>query len=74
MNYRTEHDVKQNLIAAGCDQQIIDACMDSYRAGNEKELVRLLRLHRRSLLDEIHAGERKIDCLDYLVYQLEKQV
>ena len=38
-----------------------------------RELLRLLSDHRRHLLDCLHREERRIDCLDYLVYQLEKR-
>ena len=33
----------------------------------------MLSDHRRHLLDCLHQEERRIDCLDYLVYQLEKR-
>ena len=33
----------------------------------------LLAGHRKKLLDHCHAAEKKIDCLDYLVYQMEKK-
>lgn len=36
------------------------------------EMKRILARHRRTLLDTIHADQKKIDCLDYLVYQMEK--
>lgn len=32
----------------------------------------MLAEHRRNLLDGIHADERKIYCLDYLVNKLNK--
>ena len=35
--------------------------------------MELLRNHRQSLLDEVHIGEKRIDCLDYLVYQMGKE-
>ena len=35
--------------------------------------MQVLFLHRRTLLDAVHENERRIDCLDYLIYQLEKQ-
>ena len=36
------------------------------------EVLRILSRHRRTLLDTVHLGEKQIDCLDYLVYQMEK--
>ena len=42
-------------------------------AGQHQEQLKLLSDHRRHLLDCLHREERRIDCLDYLVYQLEKR-
>ena len=43
------------------------------RSGQYREQLRLLSDHRRLLLNRLHQEERRIDCLDYLVYQLEKR-
>ena len=61
---------RQNLIDAGCDEKFIkeyDCCCD------KKTCEKLLAQHRRELLGEIHAKEKNIDCLDYLVYTMNKQ-
>ena len=39
-----------------------------------KNIIRLLRKHRQSTLDTIHKEEKQISCLDYLVFQLEKEI
>ena len=36
-------------------------------------LMRVLSRHRQTLLDTVHQNEKRIDCLDYLVYTLKKQ-
>ena len=36
------------------------------------EALRLLTAHRRHLLDTLHQEQKRIDCLDYLVYQMRK--
>lgn len=63
--------VRQNLIDAGCDAELIaalEACFD-----NPKQRDRLLAKHRRALLDQIHKEEKQISCLDYLVYTMNKE-
>ena len=40
--------------------------------GKEPESLRLLKKQRSLLLDAVHREEKKIDCLDYLVYQMQK--
>lgn len=39
-----------------------------------QNIIRLLRRHRQSTLDTIHKEEKQISCLDYLVFQLEKEL
>ena len=57
---------RQNLLDAGCDEAFI-AEYDTL-CGCTK-LCRL-KARRRELLDGIHAEQKKLDCLDYLIYQL----
>lgn len=62
------------------DDNIIDALHD---AGGSAELIELygtaasdcariclLKQYRRELLGSIHSGQKKLECLDYLIYQL----
>ena len=62
-----------NLEDAGCDSSFVERFLALERSGQYRELLRLLSDHRRHLIDCLHREERRIDCLDYLVYQLEKR-
>ena len=62
----------QNLIDAGCSHALVKQCIALAQENKPNELLPLLSRHRRSLLDGIHQWEKQIDCLDYLIYQLEK--
>ena len=64
---------RQNLIDAGCGPELVRQCAALVRQNETSELMRVLSRHRRSLLDTVHQNEKRIDCLDYLIYQLEKQ-
>lgn len=68
-----EDTIVQNLKDTGCDQDTITAFMDDLREENITDGLKLLSTHRRSLLDELHKAQKRIDCLDYLVYVLKKQ-
>ena len=70
--YPSEEAIIQNLKDMGCGQSAIDNFMQCYRCGDIKKGCKLLSLHRQHLLDEVHAGQRRIDCLDYLVYELNQ--
>ena len=61
----------ENLRDAGCDEALI-AELDALPSS----CARLCRLktYRRDLLDGIHAEQRKLECLDYLIYQLRCEV
>jgi protein tyrosine/serine phosphatase len=73
MNNRDESTVVQNLIDAGCDENTIADFMQTIRQGKESEGLRILQLHRRFLLNQLHDEQKKIDCLDYLVYNISKK-
>ena len=67
--------VLQNLLDAGCDEKLISeyriiadtpqtetvACMRQ---------ATLLSAYRKRLLEQLHEDQKRIDCLDHLLYQL----
>ena len=65
-------EVIQNLQDAGCEAALIHQFMQFWESGQRGRALELLDIHRRVLLDRCHAEERKIDCLDYLAYQIEQ--
>ena len=69
----TQGILRQNLLDAGCGSDTVQQCMDLVKKRECAKLLRLLSRHRRELLDMVHQNEKRIDCLDYLIYQLEKQ-
>ncbi len=65
--------LRQNLEDAGCDEEMVERCLDCARQGRTQEQLRLLSAHRRLLLDAVHRCEKQITCLDYLVFQIERE-
>ena len=65
--------LRQNLVDAGCDPVLTERFILLTGQGREKEALALLAKHRKNLLEHCHTAERKIDCLDYLVYHMEKK-
>ena len=65
--------LRENLKDAGCGPDMICRCEVLVQGEKKAELIRALSLHRQTLLDAVHENERRIDCLDYLIYQFEKQ-
>lgn len=62
--------ITENLEDAGCDQEMITEFFD--KNGKRDEQLRILKRHRQQLLDRVHKEEKRIDCLDYLVYQMTR--
>ena len=67
--YNTDSDgFLENLVDAGCPETIIQSFFD--RQGQTKEQIGLLYEYRKSILDEVHRHQKRLDCLDYLIYAL----
>ena len=62
--------VRQNLIDAGCGEDTIKQFFESSDADGK---LRVLQAYRRQLLDSFHREAKRIDCLDYLIYELERR-
>ena len=63
----------RNLKDSGCDDDSIRQFLKLKKEGREKELMRLLSAHRADLLDQVHTSQHQIDCLDYLIYTMERR-
>lgn len=60
----------QNLLDAGCETEVIDDYMKLYEKCEHQELTACLLVHRKTLLEDLHQIQYKLDCLDYLMHQL----
>lgn len=73
MKQRSKDAIIQNLKDAGCDEETITCYMDCCACGETQKKKKLLEKHRKELLDDLHQCQKEIDCLDYLIYQEEKE-
>lgn len=62
----------QNLFDAGCSETFAEECAMLILGGKTNAALNVLGKHRKKLLDEIHANQKRIDCLDHLIYMLGK--
>lgn len=63
-----------NLKDAGCTQEFIDRFMNLAEQSETRELFAMLAEHKESLLEMVHKSNHMIDCLDYLVYRMKKEL
>lgn len=68
--------IHQGLIVdledVGCSPEVIDLFLEFKDQGRVDDLLLLLSRQRRIILNAIHQGQKRIDCLDYLVYKTKK--
>lgn len=63
----------QNLIDAGCNRDLVETCMELAKADQWNRILSLLAGQRSNLLDSVHDGQKQINCLDFLVYSINKK-
>ena len=64
----------ENLQDAGCDKAWIMQFLELVKAGQIKEQFAWLAKYRNFLLECLHKRQKQLDCLDYLIYTLKKQM
>lgn len=65
--------IRQNLIDAGCDSDTITDFFNFEGSDRIAKQLKLLQVHRKKLLKGLHKHQNEIDCLDYLIMQIERQ-
>jgi len=66
----SEAQMRECLKDAGCDQKLIDS-FESMCGQENRARLSLLISYRLLLLDIIHAEQKKLDCLDYLIFAIK---
>ncbi len=72
MDENTEK-ILQNLQDANCSAALISKYFALAKAGNTFEQLKLLASHKTELLNSLHKCQKQIDCLDFLIFNLEQQ-
>ena len=63
----------QNLEDAGCGPETVQECLKLADACDWNGLHFLLSRHRKVLLYTVHAKQKELDCLDFLLFQIERK-
>lgn len=59
---------------AGCDEALEKQLIVLKQTGQTDEFLRLLAKHKTNLLADLHTSQKRIDCLDFLVYKTKKEL
>ena len=72
MSEQTEN-LLMGMADAGCKTEEIEKAERILQTGDLGELTRFLKQCRCDLLDRMHESQKRVDCMDYLIRQIEKQ-
>lgn len=67
-----EEALMRNLRDAGCSKTLIEQFIEHHKAGNAVKQECILSEHRRTILHSVHVEQYKLDCLDYLIFNIRK--
>lgn len=70
---KKQDELLQNLIDAGCSEEMIAKFMCYYNSCNKQGQLCVLNCQRKKLLEQLHEKKQEIDCLDYLIYQYKRE-
>lgn len=65
--------ILENLSDMGCDDKQIFFMKKMYEEGDTETLLRDLRKCRCHLMDELHESQKKLDNMDFLIRQIQKE-
>ena len=72
-DHNQERALVRNLRDAGCPEAVIERFMESYGVGDTPEQLRILSGQRKKLLARVHKEQDRLECLDYLLFQLRRK-
>ena len=64
----------KDLSNLGCKNEYGDVAIKLYETGQREELIRYLKKCRCGLVDEMHESQRRVDRIDMLIRQVEKEI
>lgn len=66
----SEKEIKNCLTNIGCDNSVIEQLMKD--GINKQRMLDILYKQRMSALDTFHLSQDKLNCIDYLIYQIRR--
>lgn len=70
---RTPEEIYQNLLDAGYTKAKADRFMTYVNSGDRASQKHDLTVKRAKIIENLHRENRHLECLDYMLYELEKK-
>lgn len=67
------NEIIQCMSECGCDAGQTEEFLQLKEKCCADSCIRYLKRHRKQLLEQIHTLTRKVECVDYMIRELEKQ-
>ena len=64
----------QGLSDAGCSKETAERIGALYEVGSYDEMLHQMKVQRCVLIDEMHESQRRVDRMDFLIRNQEKQM
>ena len=64
----------QELSEAGCSQETAERISILYETGSYDEMLHQMKVQRCTLIEQMHESQRKVDRMDFLIRNQEKQM
>lgn len=64
----------QGLSDAGCSPETAEKIGTLYEAGSYDEVLHQMKVQRCVLIDEMHKSQRRVDRMDFMIRNQEKQM
>ncbi len=64
----------QELTDAGCDPETAAMICSLYEAGRYTEMLFQMRKRRCTLMDEMHASQKRVDRMDFLIHRQQARM
>lgn len=69
----SEKEILQCLKDCGCDERTAKQFLAYGQEARPRDQIRLLNRRRRSLMDDLHENQKKVDCIDFMIRELEQK-
>ena len=69
----SEKAVRQCLKDCGCDERTAEQFLAYGQEARRRDQIRHLNRRRRSLMDDLHENQKKVDCIDFMIRELERK-
>ena len=66
--------VRCNLLDAGCNDESAAFVNQLVQAGRLSDALHEMKAFRCDLMEVLHQSQRRVDCVDYLIRQTEKEI